>query len=109
MPSLNHTDSIRQYYEEVKTNHPSISFEEFEAICKSPFIAVKYWIRSGNLPIIMLKYFGKFKVFLPKIDKLLAKRKQYDEKKYNLSNEILEKYKKDFGEDGQIIDYRLID
>lgn len=62
MPQLDHDQVIRQYWLEVKDKYPDLTYEQFKEICKSPFAAIKVWIKSGFFFRILVKYLGKFKV-----------------------------------------------
>lgn len=55
-------DYIREYYEEVKEQY-GISFEQFNAICRAPFIYFRKMMESMTFPIIHIQYFGKFLVW----------------------------------------------
>ena len=84
---------LKQYYEKVKDNYPSVSYEEFKKICYSPFEFVKQEISSGELPVIRLKYFGTFLVYPKRAEGLLKKLENMYQ--YNkISEEKYLKYKK---------------
>ncbi len=98
MPNLDHTKAIQLYWQEVKEKYPHLSFDRFELICKSPFLAIRHWIRRGDFPIIMLKYMGKFKVTKPKvkvairINKLKFDQGHKTEEQYKFHKEFLDNY-----------------
>lgn len=71
MALLETNDTIKEYYQEVKDNYPTIPFEEFMEICKAPFKFFKLKIEGEDMPTIYIKYFGKFKVFSTRLRTLL--------------------------------------
>lgn len=72
MPLLTHSKAIKEYWGEVKDKYPHISFERFEDVCRSPFVAIKHWIKDNYLPEIKIKFFGKFKVFAGNVKKAIS-------------------------------------
>jgi hypothetical protein len=98
MPTLTHKNAIREYYEQVKDQYPpDLTYEQFEEICKSPFKAAKYYIKSNLFPIINFKNFGK--MFAPKYR--IKKRLEDIEGWYRhgaITEEQLIEYRKVFGE-----------
>ena len=71
MPNLSHDKAIEEYWEQVKHQYPNLTFEQFQAACKSPFKAIKDWIRSDEFPYIFVKHLGKIRVTETKLyDKL---------------------------------------
>jgi hypothetical protein len=113
MPLIKHEEAIKQYWEEVKDKYPNISYAQFEIICKSPFKAVKEWIKGGGLPIIMLKYFGKFRVMRGTIiDFMKDNQKLFDKgirplDVYQKRKEFYENYLKDL--ENEVEDYEIGD
>jgi hypothetical protein len=71
MPSLDNDTLIKQYFEQVKDKYPDIDFARFEKICKSPFYYIKSIMEREDMPTILVKYLGKFRVFSGSIKTLL--------------------------------------
>lgn len=71
MPHLETDDLIKLYYARVKERCPGVDFEHFTNICKSVFRYVKSRMESPDLPVINVKYIGKFRVTSAKIKLLL--------------------------------------
>lgn len=63
-------DLIRDYYEEVKDQY-GISFDQFNAICRAPFIYFRKMMESMTFPLIHIQYFGKFVVYPGAAKKLI--------------------------------------
>lgn len=73
MPVLEQDDSIRQYYEQIKDKYPDLTFDQIRDMCKASFWFIKTQIERDDLPIIMVKYFGKFRVTKAKIKEMIDK------------------------------------
>lgn len=71
MPHLTQERAIKEYWEKVKDQYPDIDFTTFTKICKHPFEYIKKSIRKDHLPIILIKYLGKFRPFAPMIQRQL--------------------------------------
>lgn len=71
MPMLEHDNAIEEYYNEVKDKYPDIPFEKFKLICRTPWLYIKRCIQSTEMPIIHIKFFGKFRVFSHRVIKSL--------------------------------------
>lgn len=91
MPHLETEPLIKLYYEQVKDKYPTIDIEAFTLICKSPFRFIKSQMERTDMPIIFIKYFGKWAVrpftLKKKLDKLEL---SYNSKMFNILTE--EKY-----------------
>ena len=72
MSVLTQDKAIRAYWETVKDRY-NIDFKVFEEVCKAPFNFVKHLMKQGDLYIISIKYFGKFKIFPSKLKNSIAK------------------------------------
>lgn len=94
MALLETNDTIRAYYEIVKDKYPDIPYSQFEAICKNPFRFFKNKIETDSMPIIAIKYFGKFKVYPSKI-KTIIKELNIKKKFGTISEERYNKIKGD--------------
>jgi hypothetical protein len=101
MPLLTHDSAVKEYWETVKDKYPELTFEEVELICKSPFKAIREWIRDMSLPLISVKYLGKFRVFPGKIRSLIKEnegcikhgvitQERYETRKAFLDNYLVE-------------------
>lgn len=77
MPLLTQEKMIKEYYDEVKDKFSDVNFERFESICKSPMNFVKQMIKCGELPLILIKHIGKFRVFKGKIKRELASQERF--------------------------------
>lgn len=101
MPLLEHDKAIRQYWLEVKDKYPDMTYEQFKEICKSPFTAIKMWIRSGIFYKIMIKFLGKFRVSKFKAKEAMASnqrkfdKEEISEEQYLRDKLYLENYMKD--------------
>lgn len=100
MPLLENDRAIKEYFNQVKEQYSTIDFDTFSRVCKAPFNFVKESIRSGNIPIIMFKYFGKFRINKGRLtngldtnEKVYAKGKR-SEAKYNFVKNLLTGYLK---------------
>lgn len=58
---------IDQYYEIVKNKYPNIDKIEFIKICKNPFHFIANQMARPDMPVILIKYFGKFVVLSTRI------------------------------------------
>ena len=96
MPLLTQEKAIKEYYEEVKHKYPDIDFERFEAICKAPMQFIKFCIKAGHLPKILVKHLGKFRVFPSKIKDQLKSEQRFFEK--GITDEAYYQQKKTFYE-----------
>lgn len=72
MPLIETDDIIKQYYQSDTNPYPDIPFEVFEAICKSSFWFFNKSMAREDLPIVHIKYLGKFVVLSTTIKQLLA-------------------------------------
>ena len=70
MPLLESNDLIRQYYETIKDKY-GLTFDQVERICKAPFWYIKEQMETGILPLILVKYLGKFRVHPTTIYRLI--------------------------------------
>lgn len=61
--ALETKDLIQEYFEEVRSKYPDISFEKFSVICRAPFLFFRKMMERPDFPLIHVKYFGKFVVF----------------------------------------------
>ena len=112
MPTLQHSKAIEEYYQQVKDKYPDISFERFNAICRSPFNFIKELIRSARLPIIMVKHLGKFVPAVSRVKQRLEAEKVFfekniiDEETYKYRSTFLQNYLNDYKNESsrQIID-----
>lgn len=101
MPLLSQEDTIKGYWEEVKDKYPNISFDNFVEICKAPFNYVKKCIQVGDLPFILVKYLGKFRVYQGEIKRAITKNKVFfekgiiDEWTFKKNDEFYTRYLKD--------------
>lgn len=65
---------IKQFFEEQKDSLlKGISYEETITICKAPFQFIRKQMSRIELPDIHIKYFGTFRVTIPKLKKQLQK------------------------------------
>lgn len=71
MPLLEHNKLIGEYWEEVKSKYPQLDFDKFYLICRAPFNYIREQIRDKSLPIIMIKYLGKFRVYPGRIKEFI--------------------------------------
>lgn len=55
-------DLISEYYEQVKDKY-NISLDHFKIVCKVPFLFFQKMMAHPDLPIIKIKYFGRFLIF----------------------------------------------
>lgn len=53
---------IAEYYDRVKHKY-DLDLDNFSDICKAPFIFFRKMIEQPTLPIIKIKYFGKFLIY----------------------------------------------
>lgn len=95
MPKLSHDEAIKGYWDTVKDKYPDMEFNVFENICKAPFEFIKQCIRNDSLPIITIKYLGKIRPFMPKINGILFAYKNKTEENYVKKSEFLKNYKKE--------------
>lgn len=101
MPLLTQEKAIKEYFEEVKHKYPDVDFDRFEAICKAPMQFVKFIIKSGKLPKILVKHLGKFRVFPSRIKDQLKSEQRFfekgitDEAYYNERKQFYEAYLKE--------------
>lgn len=64
--------AIQMYYEQVKHLYPDMPYADFHFICKYPSRFIKACIRNTDLlPIIHIKYLGKFKIYPGRLKKFL--------------------------------------
>lgn len=94
MPLIEHDKLIKEYYESVKDKYPHVDIDKFTAICKAPFHYIAKQMARMDMPIIHIKYFGKFIVFSSYIKKLL--RKLEDRKKFGVVSSANYIKKKEF-------------
>lgn len=115
MSILEHEDAIKEYYEQVKDKYPNIDFEKFRKICKSPFEFIKKCIRSNDMPKIMIKYIGKFRIFPGRIKKALKSNDLYLEREiitpeyHQEKKGIYENYLNDLLNKNNLKSFELID
>jgi len=65
--------AIELYWNQVKANYPDMNYEDFYFICKYPSRFIKACIRNTEfLPIIHIKYLGKFRIYPSKLKKFLV-------------------------------------
>lgn len=76
MPNLEHDRAIELYWEKVKEQYPHINFEHFKRICTMPARIIRS-LREPTLPVIMIKYLGKFK---PTYKLLINARRNWQQK-----------------------------
>lgn len=113
MPTLKHEDAIKEYWLQVKDQYPDIPYHQFEVICKSPFKAVREWIRGGGLPHIMVKYLGKFRVMKGTIEYMMKENQRLFDKgvrpqePYERRKQFYETYLKDL--ENEVEDYEIED
>jgi len=98
MPLLSQETVIKEYFSQVRDQYPDLDYERFEEVCRSPFLFIKECIRSGALPVILVKYLGKFRVFSSSVAKLKRITKVYfdrgfmDEVEYENKIDFLDRY-----------------
>lgn len=63
MPFIEFDDVIKEYWHTVKHQYPYLDYRGFEMICKTPFDYVRHQMAIQELPTILVKYLGKFKVY----------------------------------------------
>ena len=88
MKTVTHEEAIKGYYEQVKHKYPDISYEDFRVICRTPFDFIKQMIKSCTLPVIMVKYLGKF---VPAPSRVKSQLK-FEERTFNLGIITEEEY-----------------
>lgn len=67
--------AIELYWEKVKHLYPDMKYRDFHFICKYPSIFIKACIKNTNfLPVIHIKYLGKFRIFPARIKKCLLEQ-----------------------------------
>lgn len=69
MPLIELDTIIKEYAETIKDKYPDLSYEQIEAICKAPFWFTKSQIERSDMPVVHIKFFGKFRVFKGHIQK----------------------------------------
>jgi len=98
---LSNKELIEEFYELNKDKYPGLSLEQFKEICHAPWRYMKHEIESGELSEIRLKYFGVFRVYPGRAEKMLENLKtrfskqQIEPKEYFRLKEMLEKFLKD--------------
>lgn len=69
MPQINHENLIKEYWEKVKSDYPTLSYDQFYEICASPFRFVKFCMRENKVASVLIKFFGRFRVYPSKLKK----------------------------------------
>lgn len=93
-------DGIKEYFEEVKDKY-NIPFDHFSMICKAPFLFFRKMMELPELPIINIKYLGKFIIQAGQAKKIInalnrqlssgvITKEQFDRRTYNLKLHINE-------------------
>lgn len=103
MQQLTHESLIKEFFEKVvKDKYPQIDESMCMDICKAPFLFIRKKISEGMLiPDILVKYLGKFKMTLQRVQNLKVvnyKRLQnntYTLEQYDKLNDFLVQRRKD--------------
>lgn len=88
-------DLIEEYFQQIKTKYPWLSFEECMRICRAPFLFFRKQMESPDFPLVHVKYFGKFVVWPGNAKKIIdlmgiflrsgrVTQEQYDERTKDL-------------------------
>lgn len=86
---------IHKYWEEVKHEYPEMEYFIFEDICKHPFRFIKSKLEGATMVTILMKYFGKFRVFSGKL-KTLLKNNEADFHFKSITEEVYLQRKSDY-------------
>lgn len=104
MAIYNQERIIKEYYEKVKHLYPNITFERFEETCKFPGYFIKFHMKSGKLPTIMVKYLGKFIVYPARVkcelesQRIFFEGKKITEEEYIERKDMMEKFLVNFSD-----------
>lgn len=69
---LSNQDLIEEFYEGVKEDYPTLTFDQVRDVAFGPWRFLKTEMETGELPEVRLKYFGVFTVFKGRAVKLLG-------------------------------------
>lgn len=98
MPRIDSPSLLKEFYELNKDKYPHISLEQMKEVCSTQYLYVREQIKSGELPVIRLKYFGTFIVYQGRAEGMLRvlkegfKRLLIEPKSYFYKKAMLEKY-----------------
>lgn len=62
---------IKEFYTSIKEKYPDLTLDEVEVMCKQFFYYIRSCMQDDSMPLIHIKYLGKFIVYPGKVRTLL--------------------------------------
>lgn len=71
MALLENEKLFKEFHSSIRDKYPELTYAQVEAIVKAPFRYIKTMMERDDMPTILVKYLGKFRVFSSKIKTLI--------------------------------------